>query len=101
MSDEIPVNPDFEKANSVILARLAFPNPSYMLTVTCVSCGNSFYFDEVKAAPKIDEGVISNAHGEVRGSQFRFPCLRCRTLLRFDEDEIKIVVKAMSDNAHS
>lgn len=101
MSDTIPVNPAFEKANTVILARLAHPNPSYTLSVTCSACDNNFYFDEVKAAPKIDEGVISDAHGEVRGFQLRFPCPRCQTLLRFDEDEIKTVAKAVPDAQHS
>lgn len=95
------VNPLFEKANSIIVARLAFPNPSYTLSVTCSACGSNFYFDEVGVAPKIDEGIISNKHGVVRGFQFRFPCPRCRTLLRFDEDEIKTVAKAVPDSEHS
>jgi hypothetical protein len=101
MCDKIPVNPAFEKANSIIQARLANPNPSYLLGVTCGACGRSFYFDNLKAAPKIDEGVISDAHGEVRGFQFRFPCPGCQTLLRFDEDEIKTTAKAVPDAQHS
>ena len=101
MSDTIPVNPLFEIADKVIVARLAYPNPSWMLTVTCSACGDNFYFDEVKVAPRIDEGVISDAHGEVRGFQFRFPCPWCQTLLRFDEDEIRTVAKAVPVDQHS
>jgi len=79
----------------------AFQNMTAHTTVQCRSCKLNFFFSNVAEKPRVDHGVISNAHGIVEGYQFRFPCPHCETMLRVDEDELELRVCAVSDEAHS
>ncbi len=70
-------------------------------TVQCGACKCNFLLYCTSGAPSIEHGIISDAHGEVEGYQFRFPCPDCGVLLRVDEDEIELRAWAKPDSQHS
>lgn len=76
-------------------------NASHYITVQCRECGGNFYLENAGEEIQISHGVISDAHGVVEGYQFRFPCPSCGILLRFDEDEVELRVRAVPDKQHS
>ncbi len=78
-----------------------FKDMTEYTTVQCGACRCNFFFCHTFEVPKIDYGVISDAHGPVEGYQSRFPCPKCRVLLRIDEDEIELRAWAKPDSQHS
>ncbi len=103
-----------KKVNKILAKRYAkmLQNLATYASIQCRYCGSNFYLDFVFATEtfreprlkeaRIDYGIISDsdAYGIVQGYKFRFPCPHCGTLLRLDEDEIKLRAYAKPDNQH-
>jgi len=93
----------FKRVDKILETEFAkvVKNLSAHITVQCEQCKVNFYLNNIKVAPKVDFGVISNAHGDIEGFQFRFKCPRCGVLLRVDQDEPELRVWAKTDANHS
>jgi len=92
----------FKRINEIFVAGYAdaLQDITAYITVQCGQCRMNFLFNCART-PKIDYGIISDAHGIVRGYRFRFHCPNCGTLLRVDEDELEFRVWATPNSQHS